>query len=643
MPAGNRRGPRSWRSFQIAQHAARTPERRSPPRNPEQPQSTPDGPALTIARWRPPPRSRAPGPTRTPLEPVRARCDSGANGVVAAAKPDASRAGVQILKMGGNAVDAAVATGLRPRRPRAERLGHRRRRLHGRSSWPAMKEAVVIDFRADGAGGRDRRTCSSSTSGGRADRQRLASKAAWRRRVPGEVQGLLYALDHFGSKKLSRAQVVAARHRLGRDAAYPSRSTSRSIIKDNFGKLSTFEHGLAIYAKDGLPPRSRRHDRQQATWPHTLRLIQARGGTDAIYTGDIAEPHRQPRTATRGGILTRRRPRRLPGQGPHARHRLVPRLLDHHRRRRQSGGTHVLQLLNILEHFDLRRARRAAARPRPRSGPRRCKLVFADRGEVHRPTRTSSRSRYAGLASQGLRQGRLPPRSTPDAVMKNPRPPATRPRYEIGLDDALQRHGQGRQHGRRHQDDQHASSPPASSCRAPASSWATTWTTSTSSRARPTRSSPASACCRAMSPDARSSIPQGRPFMAVGSPGATRIIPTLAQVDLERDRPRHADPGRPSARRASTQGRTGNLSIEGRYLDQRRQRASWRSGTRSPWRPTTTPRFGGVHAVLFDHAARTAARRRRSAPRRPGRRLLTGADGRVQRPDSAADGMRRLQ
>ncbi len=96
--------------------------------------------------------------------------------------------------------------------------------------------------------------------------------------------------------------------------------------------------------------------------------------------------------------------------------------------------------------------------------------------------------------------------------------------------------------------------------------------------------------------------PQGRPFMAIGSPGATRIIPTLAQVIsnvIDRGMPIQAAISAPRL----YQGRTGNLSMEGRYSINA-YNGLVALGHRVTVAPDYDAAFGGVHAVLFDYAAK---------------------------------------
>ena len=527
-------------------------------------------------------------PAQTPLN-LYGRGATGANGVVAAAKPEASQAGVQILKMGGNAVDAAVATGfaLGVLEPNASGIGGGGFMV---IKLAGMKEAVVIDFRPTAPAAatadmytldeRGRAVGNASVEGG------LASA------VPGEVKGLLYALDHYGSKKLSRAQVMQPAIDWA-ERGVPVTVNLAQIIKDNFGKLSRFEHGLAIYSKDGFPPEVG-DTIVNKDLANTLRLIQARGA-DAIYTGDIAG-RIVAENRKRGGILTLddlagyQVKVRTPVTGSYRGYTLVTAPPP-------AGGTHVLQLLNILEHFDVA-ALGEQSTATAHAWAEACKLVFADRAKYSADP-DFVKVPYRGLSSKAYAKT-LAALITPDAVMKSPAA-GDAFKYESGstthfsvmdkdgnmvavtktinmfFASGVVVPGTGIIMGD-DMDDFDLKPGSANSIQ------------------------PGKRMLSSMSPTLVLD-PQGRPFMALGSPGATRIIPTLAQIIsnvIDRGMPIQAAISAPRL----YQGRTGNLSMEGRYSINA-YNGLVALGHAVTVAPDFDAAFGGVHAVLFDHAAKT--------------------------------------
>ena len=297
---------------------------------------------------------------------------AGANGVVAAAKPEASLAGIEIFKMGGNAVDAAVATGfaLGVLEPNASGIG-------GGGfmtiKMAGMKEAVVIDFRPTAPAAatpdmykldeRGRPVGNASVEGG------LASA------VPGEVRGLLYAFENFGSKKLTRAQVLQPAIDWA-ERGVPVTANLAQILKDNFGKLRKFQNGLAIYSSDGFPWEvgDKIVNKDLA---NTLRLIQKQGA-DAIYRGEIARKIVD-EVKRCGGILTMEDLAkyqvkiRKPVTGSYRGYTIISPPPP-------SGGMHVIQLLQILENFDLAKLGEGTTAT-THLWSEAMKLVFADRGK----------------------------------------------------------------------------------------------------------------------------------------------------------------------------------------------------------------------------------------------------------------------
>jgi gamma-glutamyltranspeptidase/glutathione hydrolase len=524
---------------------------------------------------------------RTPLN-LYGRGATGANGVVAAAKPEASQVGVDILRMGGNAVDAAVATGfaLGVLEPNASGIGGGGFMV---VKLAAMKEAVVIDFRPTAPSAatpdmytldeRGRAIGNASVEGG------LASA------VPGEVKGLLYALEKYGSKKLTRARVIQPAIDWA-ERGVPVTVNLAQIIKDNFGKLSRFENGLAIYSKDGFPPEIG-DTIVNKDLANTLRLIQARGA-DAVYKGDIAA-RIVAENRKRGGILalddlaSYQVKVRAPITGSYRGYTIVTVPPP-------SGGTHVLQLLNILEHSDLAALGEQSAAT-AHLWAEACKLVFADRSRYSADPDFVNVP-YRGLASKAYAKT-LADQIKPDVVMKAPE--AGDPfKYESGstthfsvmdkdgnmvavtktinmfFASGVVVPGTGIIMGD-DMDDFDLKPGSVNSIQ------------------------PGKRMLSSMSPTLVLD-PRGRPLMAVGSPGATRIIPTLAQVIsnvIDRGMPIQAAISAPRL----YQGRSGSLSMEGRYSINA-YNGLLKLGHAITVAPDYDAAFGGVHAVLFDHAAR---------------------------------------
>jgi gamma-glutamyltranspeptidase/glutathione hydrolase len=271
-------------------------------------------------------------------EPVRAR-----SAMVGSTEEHASRAGLEILRSGGNAIDAAVAVGfaLAVTHPAAGNLGG--------GGFMVLRLAdgreTTIDYRerAPAAAHRDMYLDEHGTPV--AERSLVGALAAG---VPGSVAGMTYAQRKYG--KLPLATVMAPAVALARDGFEVSWALADSLSADG-QLLDRFPASARAFRRsDGTPLRA--GDRlAQADLARTLSLI-AEHGPDAFYRGQIADLIAAEMART-GGLITRAdlaayEPReRPPVVGEYRGHRIVSMAPP------SSGGIALIQLLNILEAFPL--------------------------------------------------------------------------------------------------------------------------------------------------------------------------------------------------------------------------------------------------------------------------------------------------
>ena len=259
-----------------------------------------------------------------------------------ASKYEVSQVGAEIMAKGGNAVDAAVAMGfaLGVCEPFTSGLGG-----GGLATiHTAEGENFFIDFRevAPAAATLDLYVDASGENNGNTQEGGLASG------VPGEVAGLLYLLEHHGT--MSREEVMEPAIRIANEGFTVS-AYCANAISDAYEKTQKFPEMSKVYLdENGLPW----EEGSVITNPDLGKALQliADQGADVFYKGEIGEAM-VATLAKYDGVMT------MDDLAGYEVHELKPVTGDYRGYTvissppPSSGGTHLIEILNILENFDV--------------------------------------------------------------------------------------------------------------------------------------------------------------------------------------------------------------------------------------------------------------------------------------------------
>ena len=229
--------------------------------------------ALALCQGAPDSRDRPHDAQGWPTQAVRA-----SHGMVATDEELGSEAGVEILKRGGNAVDAAVATAfaLAVVEPAAGNIGGGGfmliRLANGKTTFLDYREVAPDKATRDMYIGKE----------GKLDEE--ASVIGYQSvAVPGTVAGLALALKTYGSMKL--ADVIAPAIRLAENG-FPISKRLAQEFEDHRPALQRFAVSRRIFLNDGKMFQAGDTFRQ-AELAATLKRI-ARNGAAEFYSGETA-------------------------------------------------------------------------------------------------------------------------------------------------------------------------------------------------------------------------------------------------------------------------------------------------------------------------------------------------------------------
>ncbi|BFM99567.1 gamma-glutamyltransferase [Moraxella sp. K02] len=294
----------------------------------------------------------------------------GKNGMVASEQGLATQVGLDILKQGGNAIDAAVAVGfaLAVVLPNAGNIGGGGFMvLHDDKTG----KDVAIDFR-EIAPAKASRDMYLDNQGNVIDGKSLFTHDA--SGVPGTVAGMEYALKKWGTMPLSKVLEPAIKLA---DKGFIVSDVLAQTLKEEKSTLGKWSASKAIFFKNGEPLKSG-DLLVQKDLAKSLRLI-AKQGAKAFYQGEIAtkiakEMQSQGGTMTLEDLKAYKVVERQPIIGDYRGYKVVTMPPP------SSGGVHLIEILNMLEHYPIKEDGVNSAKNIHRMAES-MKLAYADRSE----------------------------------------------------------------------------------------------------------------------------------------------------------------------------------------------------------------------------------------------------------------------
>jgi gamma-glutamyltranspeptidase/glutathione hydrolase len=276
------------------------------------------------------------------------------HGMVVAQEKLAARIGRDVLAKGGNAVDAAVATGfaMAVTYPRAGNIGGGGFMLIHLADG---NKDISIDYRetAPAAATRDM----FLGADGKPDPAKSRDSALGIG-VPGTVAGLTLALEKYGSGKFTLAQLLQPAIALARDG-FVVTDDGADTLPSWHKRLARWPATAKIFSRDDGSSLREGDKLIQTDLAATLEAIAAQGQR-GFYEGVVADKLAQGIQAA-GGIITRddlknyRAIEREPVRGSYRGYDIVSMPLP------SSGGVVLIETLNMLEGFSLKDLKQGSA------------------------------------------------------------------------------------------------------------------------------------------------------------------------------------------------------------------------------------------------------------------------------------------